>query len=122
MNSAGRGIFGNISILEANNLARVLAQPTLVALSGQSASFRRRRNSVPVPQALGSTAIDWKQYGVGLTLTPTVLSQRRIALKVAPESSQLDFQHGVTINSVSVPAITTRRADTTVGFGDGKAS
>jgi len=122
VNSAGRGIFGNISVLEANNLARVLAQPTLVALSGQSASFLAGGEiPVPVPQALGSTAIDWKQYGVGLTLTPTVLSQRRIALKVAPESSQLDFQHGVTINSVSVPAITTRRADTTVELGDGES-
>lgn len=50
-----------------------------------------------------------------------MLSQRRIALKVAPESSQLDFQHGVTINSVSVPAITTRRADTTVELGDGES-
>jgi len=120
--SAGRGIFGNISILEANNLARVLAQPTLVALSGQSASFLAGGEiPVPVPQALGATAIDWKQYGVGLTLTPTVLSQHRIALKVAPESSQLDFQHGVTINSVSVPAITTRRADTTVELGDGES-
>ncbi|MGU7779836.1 type II and III secretion system protein family protein [Burkholderia sp. PU8-34] len=122
VNSAGRGIFGNLSILEANNLARVLAQPTLVALSGQSASFLAGGEiPVPVPQALGSTAIQWKQYGVGLTLTPTVLSPHRIALKVAPESSQLDFLHGVTINSVSVPAITTRRADTTVELGDGES-
>ncbi|AOK58952.1 type II and III secretion system protein family protein [Burkholderia ubonensis] len=121
-NSAGRGIFANLSILEANNLARVLAQPTLVALSGQSASFLAGGEiPVPVPQALGSTAIQWKQYGVGLTLTPTVLSPRRIALKVAPESSQLDFLHGVTINSVAVPAITTRRADTTVELGDGES-
>ncbi|MFJ1210023.1 type II and III secretion system protein family protein [Burkholderia pyrrocinia] len=122
VNSAGRGIFGNISILEANNLARILAQPTLVALSGQSASFLAGGEiPVPVPQALGSTAIEWKQYGVGLTLTPTVLSARRIALKVAPEASQLDFVHAVTINSISVPAITTRRADTTVELGDGES-
>lgn len=120
VNAAGRGIFSNISILEANNLARVLAQPTLVALSGQSASFLAGGEiPVPVPQGLGATGIQWKQYGVGLTLTPTVLSARRIALKVAPESSQLDFVHGVTINSVEVPAITTRRADTTVELGDG---
>ncbi|KDB08829.1 type II and III secretion system protein [Burkholderia sp. lig30] len=122
VNAAGRGIFSDISILEANNLARVLAQPTLVALSGQSASFLAGGEiPVPVPQALGSTAIQWKQYGVGLTLTPTVLGARRIALKVAPESSQLDYLHGVTINSVSVPAITTRRADTTVELGDGES-
>ncbi|MBS6362730.1 type II and III secretion system protein family protein [Burkholderia sp.] len=122
VNAAGRGIFSNISILEANNLARVLAQPTLVALSGQSASFLAGGEiPVPVPQGLGATGIQWKQYGVGLTLTPTVLSARRIALKVAPESSQLDFVHGVTINSVEVPAITTRRADTTVELGDGES-
>lgn len=122
VNAAGRGIFSNISILEANNLARVLAQPTLVALSGQSASFLAGVEiPVPVPQGLGATGIQWKQYGVGLTLTPTVLSARRIALKVAPESSQLDFVHGVTINSVEVPAITTRRADTTVELGDGES-
>lgn len=122
VNAAGRGIFSNISILEANNLARVLAQPTLVALSGQSASFLAGGEiPVPVPQGLGATGIQWKQYGVGLTLTPTVLSARRIALKVAPESSQLYFVHGVTINSVEVPAITTRRADTTVELGDGES-
>ncbi|KVE26073.1 hypothetical protein WS67_17055 [Burkholderia singularis] len=120
--SMSRGIFADLSILEANNLARVLAQPTLVALSGQSASFLAGGEiPVPVPQGLGTTSIDWKPYGVGLTLTPTVLSPRRIALKVAPESSQLDFVHSITINSVTVPALTTRRADTTVELGDGES-
>ncbi|KVN27755.1 hypothetical protein WT11_28515 [Burkholderia stagnalis] len=122
VNAAGRGIFADISILEANNLARVLAQPTLVAMSGQSASFLAGGEiPIPVPQGLGATGIQWKQYGVGLTLTPTVMSARRIALKVAPEASQLDFVHAVTINGVSVPAITTRRTDTTVELGDGES-
>ncbi|WP_063532533.1 type II and III secretion system protein family protein [Burkholderia sp. MSMB1589WGS] len=120
--SATRGLFADLSILEANNLARVLAQPTLVALSGQSASFLAGGEiPVPVPQSLGTISIDWKPYGVGLTLTPTVLSPRRIALKVAPESSQLDFVHSITINGVTVPALTTRRADTTVELGDGES-
>lgn len=120
--SAARGLFADLSILEANNLARVLAQPTLVALSGQSASFLAGGEiPVPVPQSLGTISIDWKPYGVGLTLTPTVLSPRRIALKVAPESSQLDFVHSITINGVTVPALTTRRADTTVELGDGES-
>lgn len=122
LNSAGRGLFADLSLMESNNLARVLAEPTLVALSGQSASFLAGGEiPVPVPEALGTTSIQYKPYGVGLTLTPTVLSAQRIALKVAPEASQLDFQNAVTINGVSVPAITTRRADTTVELGDGES-
>ena len=73
-NSATRGLFANLSLLESNNLARVLAEPTLVALSGQSASFLAGGEMpMPVPQALGTTSIEYKPYGVGLTLTPTVL-------------------------------------------------
>jgi pilus assembly protein CpaC len=122
LNSAGRGLFADLSLMQSNNLARVLAEPTLVALSGQSASFLAGGEiPVPVPEALGTTSIQYKPYGVGLTLTPTVLSAQRIALKVAPEASQLDFQNAVTINGVSVPAITTRRADTTVELGDGES-
>jgi len=115
-------LFANLSVMESNNLARVLAEPTLVALSGQSASFLAGGEiPVPVPEALGTTSIQYKPYGVGLTLTPTVLSPQRIALKVAPEASELDFVHAVTVNGVSVPAITTRRADTTVELGDGES-
>jgi pilus assembly protein CpaC len=121
-NSATHGLFANLSLLESNNLARVLAEPTLVALSGQSASFLAGGEvPIPVPQALGSTSIEFKPYGIGLTLTPTVLSPQRIALKVAPEASQLDYANAVTISGVSVPAFTTRRADTTVELGDGES-
>jgi pilus assembly protein CpaC len=122
MNSSSHGLFANLSLLESNNLARVLAQPTLVALSGQSANFLAGGEiPVPVPQSLGTTTISYKPYGVGLTLTPTVLSPHRIALKVAPEASQLDFSHAITIDGVSVPALTTRRAETTVELGDGES-
>jgi pilus assembly protein CpaC len=121
-NSTTHGLFANLSLLETNNLARVLAEPTLVALSGQSASFLAGGEvPIPVPQALGSTSIEFKSYGIGLTLTPTVLSPQRIALKVAPEASQLDYTNAVTISGVSVPAFTTRRADTTVELGDGES-
>ncbi|SDH70613.1 pilus assembly protein CpaC [Paraburkholderia phenazinium] len=121
-NSATRGLAADLSLMESNNLARVLAEPTLVALSGQSASFLAGGEiPVPVPQALGTVSIEYKPYGVGLMLTPTVLSPERIALKVAPEASQLDFTNAITINGVSVPAISTRRADTTVELGDGES-
>jgi pilus assembly protein CpaC len=122
VNLGSRGIFANLSLLESNNLARVLAEPTLVALSGQSASFLAGGEiPIPVPQSLGTISIVYKPYGIGLTVTPTVLGPQRIALKVAPEASQLDFQHALTINGISVPAITTRRADTTVELGDGES-
>ncbi len=120
--SATHGLFADLSLMETNNLARVLAEPTLVALSGQSASFLAGGEiPVPVPQALGATAIEYKSYGIGLSLTPTVLSPQRIALKIAPEASQLDFSNAVTISGVSVPAITTRRTETTVELGDGES-
>nr|WP_309907272.1 type II and III secretion system protein family protein [Caballeronia sp. LZ035] len=122
LNSTSRGLFANLSLLEGNNLARVLAQPTLVALSGQSASFLAGGEiPVPVPQSLGTTTIVYKPYGIGLSLTPTVLGPERIALKVAPEASQLDFAHAITIDGVSVPALTTRRAETAVELGDGES-
>jgi pilus assembly protein CpaC len=122
LNSTSHGLFANLSLLEGNNLARVLAQPTLVALSGQSASFLAGGEiPVPVPQSLGTTTIVYKPYGIGLSLTPTVLGPERIALKVAPEASQLDFAHAITIDGVSVPALTTRRAETAVELGDGES-
>ena len=103
-------------------MARVLAEPTLVAMSGQSASFLSGGElPVPVPQGLGSTAIEYKPFGIGLTLTPTVLSNDRIVLKVAPEASDLDYTNSLSLGGVAVPAITTRRADTTVELGDGES-
>ncbi|KAB0563814.1 type II and III secretion system protein family protein, partial [Brucella pituitosa] len=76
---------------------------------------------IPVPQALGTTTIEYKPFGIGLTVSPTILSENRIALKVAPEASDLDFSRGITLNGATVPAIITRRADTTVELGDGES-
>ena len=117
---AGVGL--NVGFLEGNGMARVLAEPTLVALSGQSASFLAGGElPIPVPQGLGTTSIEYKPFGIGLTLTPTVLSNDRIVLKVAPEASDLDYTNALSLNGVAVPAITTRRADTTVELGDGES-
>jgi pilus assembly protein CpaC len=76
---------------------------------------------IPMSQGNGSISIEYKTYGVGLTVSPTVLDNNRIVLKVAPESSELDYANAVTLQSVAVPAITTRRADTTVELGDGES-
>lgn len=118
----GNGLFANLSLLETNGLTRVLAEPTLVALSGQSASFLAG-GELPVPQSggLGTTTVIYKPFGIGLTVTPTVLGPHRIALKVAPEASDLDYTHAITESGISIPAITTRRADTTVELGDGES-
>jgi len=110
-----------LNLLTGDGMARVLAEPTLVALSGQSASFLAGGElPIPVPQGLGTTTINYKPFGIGLTVTPTVLAPDRIALKVAPEASDLDYANALVYEGVSVPAIVTRRADTTVELGDGE--
>ncbi len=122
LNFGKAGVGLNVGFLEGNGMARVLAEPTLLAMSGQSASFLSGGElPVPVPQGLGTTAIEYKPFGIGLTLTPTVLSNERIVLKVAPEASDLDYTNSLSLGGVAVPAITTRRADTTVELGDGES-
>lgn len=112
----------SLRLLQSNGMARILAEPTLVAQSGHSASFLAGGEiPIPVPQGLGSVAIEYKQFGIGLAVTPTVLGPNRIALKVAPHASDLDYVNAVNINGSAVPALLTRRADTTVELGDGES-
>lgn len=119
---SGQGITAQLGFLEGNGLARVLAKPTLVAHSGQSASFLAGGEiPIPVPARDGNIAIEYKEFGVKLQLTPTILSDERIALKVAPEASDLDYTQGLSISGVSVPAVRTRRADTMVELADGES-
>jgi pilus assembly protein CpaC len=114
-----------LQLLESNGLARVLAEPTLLAQSGQSASFLAG-GEIPVPESggLGTQNVVYKPFGVGLSVTPTVLGHGRIALKVAPEASELDPTNGIPIvngdNTTVIPALRTRKADTTVELGDGE--
>ncbi len=119
---SGAGITAQLGFLEGNGLARVLAKPTLVAHTGQSASFLAGGEiPIPVPGRDGNIAIEYKEFGVKLQLTPTILSDERIALKVAPEASDLDYTQGLSISGVSVPAVRTRRADTMVELADGES-
>lgn len=112
----------NLRLIEGNGMARVLAEPSLTALSGQSASFLAG-GELPIPQSggLGTTTIVYKPFGIGLTVSPTILAKGRIALKVAPEASDVDYTKVVITDTVSVPSINTRRADTTVELGDGES-
>jgi pilus assembly protein CpaC len=111
-----------INALEQKGIARSLAEPNLVALSGDTASFLAGGEfPVPVPGALGQVTIDYKRYGVGLAFTPTVLGGGLINLKIEPEVSQLDNSHPVTVAGLSVPPLIVRRASTTVELRDGQS-
>jgi pilus assembly protein CpaC len=110
-------------ILKENRLGRLLAEPNLVTTSGQEASFLAGGEfPVPVPQQFQTITIEWKKFGVGLVFTPTVLEENRIALKVAPEVSELDFSSGVALTAAgfAVPGIRVRRLSSHVEVGDGQ--
>jgi pilus assembly protein CpaC len=113
-----------IDALQDNGLLRVLAEPTLITLSGKSANFLAGGEfPVPVPQP-GITAIvtiQYKPFGVGLNFTPTVLSDGRINMIIAPEVSELDFSQAVSLQGYIIPSITTRRVSTTVELADGQS-
>lgn len=120
----GTGKFlGLINALETSGFAYTLARPSLVALSGQSASFLAGGEfPVPVPSGNGDNiSIEYKEFGVRLTLTPTVIGRNRITLKVAPEVSELDYTSGVTIAGTTVPALNVRRTDTSISLADGES-
>jgi len=109
-------------ILQSNGYARILAEPSLIAQSGEEASFLAGGEiPIPVPSGNGTIAIQFKKFGVGLTFKPTILSSKTIALNVAPEVSDLDFSRGTSIQGILVPAITTRRASTTVELGENQS-
>ncbi len=123
--NASRGLLGTLSILEANGFAYTLAEPSLTAFSGQSASFLAG-GEFPVPIRAGAggdstVTIRYKEYGVRLMLTPTVLDANRIFLKVSPEVSEIDFSNAVQSGGVAVPGLRVRRTDTSVSLGDGES-
>ena len=112
-----------INALESSGFAYTLARPSLVAMSGQSATFLAGGEvPIPVPSAGSDTiSIEYKEFGIRLTLTPTVIDHNRIALKVAPEVSELDYNNAIQIEGIQVPALTVRRTDTSVSLADGES-
>lgn len=116
-----------IEAQKQDGLVRILAEPTVMAISGQEGSFLAGgKIFIPVGQDNNKVTLEEREYGVGLRFTPTVLSGGRINLKVAPEVSELS-REGVGISSAGVtgrsilPVITTRRASTTVQLYDGQS-
>jgi pilus assembly protein CpaC len=112
-----------INALEQKGIARSLAEPNLVALSGDTASFLAGGEyPIPVAGSFGQITVAYKKYGVGLAFTPTVLGRGVINMKIEPEVSQIDATHTVqVVQGVSVPALIVRRASTTVELRDGQS-
>ncbi len=119
---AGLDIASALDLGERVGLVTTLSQPNLTALSGETAEFLAGGEyPIPISQGLGATAIEYKKYGVSLTYTPTVLSNGRISIRVRPEVSELSSQGAVTLNGFQIPALTIRRAETTIELGSGQS-
>ncbi len=111
-----------IELLDDEGLITVLAEPNLTAMSGETASFLAGGEfPIPVAQDGGVTSIEFRQFGVGLSFTPTILGERRVNLKVRPEVSQLNAAGSIQANGFNIPSLTTRRAETTVELGSGQS-
>ena len=118
----GIDVLSSLDLAETDGLVTTLAEPNLTALSGETASFLAGGEfPIPVSQSLGSVAIEFKQYGVSLAFTPIVLADGRISMRVRPEVSELSAEGSIRLNGFDVPALTTRRAETTVELGSGQS-
>jgi pilus assembly protein CpaC len=111
-----------IDALDQKGLATILAEPTLTALSGETANFLAGGEyPIPVPQGVQEVTVEYKKYGVSVQFTPTVLDGNRISVKVEPEVSQLTTVGNLTLDGIAIPALTVRRVDTTVELGSGES-
>jgi len=113
---------GMIDALAQDGLVTILAEPTLTAMSGETANFLAGGEfPIPIPQGNGTISITFKSYGISLEFTPTLLSGDRISLHVRPEVSELTDTGSIVLNNITVPALTTRKAETTVEVGSGES-
>ena len=122
------GHFGDVTVnaqlaaLEQKGVVRTLAKPNLLAMPGEEASFLAGGEfPYPVPNGLNNVTVEFREYGVKLKVTPEVEDNGDIRLKIAPEVSQLDPAHSVTIDGFSLPALVISRASTMVELRDGQS-
>jgi pilus assembly protein CpaC len=115
-------INGLVDALNNEGLVSILAEPNLTAVSGEQATFLAGGEfPILVPDSDGRVTISFKQFGVSLAFKPTLMGDNHISLKVNPEVSQLSDTGAVNLNGFTVPALTTRRAQTTVELGSGQS-
>lgn len=118
----GLDLIASLDLGERSGMVVTLAQPNLTAISGETADFLAGGEfPIPIPGNLAGTTIEYRKYGVSLAYTPTVLSNGRISLRVRPEVSELSTEGAVRIQGFEVPALTIRRAETTVELGSGES-
>ena len=114
-----------VDALKEEGLINILAEPTLITLSGKNANFLAGGEfPIPTPQSIGTgfvVTITYKPFGVGLNFTPTVLSGNKINMQVSPEVSELDFSQAITISGFVIPSLTTRRVSTNIELADGQS-
>ncbi len=128
-NLGGLSVDATLNALETKGFAKTLAQPTLIALSGEKASFLAGGEfPVPVVQSGGgggggnqALTVEFKSFGISLAFTPTVLGDKTISLIVEPEVSSIDPTASLTVGSISIPGLRTRRAHTTLELRDGES-
>lgn len=118
-------INATLNALETRGLSKTLARPTLIALSGEKASFLAG-GEFPVPVAQSGTAnnaitVEFKPFGVSLAFTPTVLGDKTISMIVEPEVSAIDPSSSLTVGQITIPGLRTRRASTTLELRDGES-
>ncbi len=118
----GLDVLSSLDLGERAGQVTTLANPNLTTLSGETATFLAGGEiPIPISAGLGATSVEYKEYGVSLAYTPTVLSDGRISLRVRPEVSELDYSNAVQVGGVTVPGLTTRRTETTVELGSGQS-
>jgi pilus assembly protein CpaC len=118
----GLDMLSTLNLAETQGLVTTLAEPNLTALSGETASFLAGGEfPIPTAQGISGTSIEFKQFGVSLAFTPTVLEGGRISMRVRPEVSELSSEGAIRLNGFEVPSLTTRRAETTVELGSGQS-
>lgn len=121
-NVGGENIDIRLRALEEKGVVRTLAEPNLVALSGDTASFLAGGEfPIPVASRDNEVSVEFKKFGVSLDFTPTVLGDGLVNLRVRPEVSALDRGNGIRASNIDIPGISVRRADTTVELHDGQA-
>jgi pilus assembly protein CpaC len=119
----GLDLLGTLDLAERSGLVATLAQPNLTTISGETADFLAGGEyPIPVPDPLtGGITIEYRKFGVSLAYTPTVLSNGRISLRVRPEVSELSTEGAIRLQGIEVPALSIRRAETTVELGSGES-
>lgn len=120
--SGGVNIDFFLEALEERGVIRTLAEPNLVARSGETASFLAG-GEFPVPVAADedTISIQFREFGVSLEFTPRILSNNKMSLEVSPEVSQLDPRNSVRLANVEIPALSVRRANTIIELSDGES-